>query len=256
MIPTLSFGSFLIWRMQCTRLHGQVSLTALMIIFHWGCLQGLMMDWSLLQRKSLHPFFRPGYYMTIGGRWVHLRVVILLTKNVKIYYVAIVSILPDSAYQADQWTQKFHCTEHLEKCRNEISSIVISAAAVRDIDHPDEANQNIKNLGTMCYFRIDADLCPDRVESEHIGYADQYRVTRDIPLPYTFDNRLLQDNTLQKMRSTMRGRMQQVTCTMGARSPNHHYSLQHSHFFSRQRLHYQSEKSNEHIHTMKEALLR
>jgi len=45
------------------------------------------------------------------------------------------------------------------------------------------------------HLGIDADLCPDRVESEHIGHADQYRVTRDIPLPYTFDSGLLQDNT-------------------------------------------------------------
>jgi len=27
-----------------------------------------------------------------------------------------------------------------------------------------------------------------RVENEHIGNADQYRVTREIPLPYSFDN--------------------------------------------------------------------
>jgi hypothetical protein len=37
-------------------------------------------------------------------------------------------------------------------------------------------------------MRFKADLWPDRVESEHIGHADQYRVTRDIPLPYSFDN--------------------------------------------------------------------
>jgi hypothetical protein len=36
---------------------------------------------------------------------------------------------------------------------------------------------------------------PDRVESEHIGHADQYRVTRDIPLPYAFDNGTPHDNT-------------------------------------------------------------
>jgi hypothetical protein len=32
------------------------------------------------------------------------------------------------------------------------------------------------------------DLCvfahPDRVESEHLGNKDQYRVTREMPLPY------------------------------------------------------------------------
>lgn len=27
-----------------------------------------------------------------------------------------------------------------------------------------------------------------RVENEHIGNADQYRVTREMPLPYSFDN--------------------------------------------------------------------
>ena len=40
-----------------------------------------------------------------------------------------------------------------------------------------------------------ADLCPDRVESEHIGHADQYRVTRDIPLPYSFDDGPPHDDT-------------------------------------------------------------
>lgn len=42
-----------------------------------------------------------------------------------------------------------YSTKHLKKCRNEISSLVIRAA-VRDVDHPDEPNQNIENLGTMC----------------------------------------------------------------------------------------------------------
>jgi len=37
-------------------------------------------------------------------------------------------------------------------------------------------------------MRFNVDPCPDRVESEHIGHADQYRVTRDIPLPYSFDD--------------------------------------------------------------------
>lgn len=27
-----------------------------------------------------------------------------------------------------------------------------------------------------------------RVENEHVGNADQYRVTREMPLPYSFDN--------------------------------------------------------------------
>lgn len=27
-----------------------------------------------------------------------------------------------------------------------------------------------------------------RVENEHLGNADQYRVTREVPLPYTFDH--------------------------------------------------------------------
>ena len=44
------------------------------------------------------------------------------------------------------------------------------------------------------------DICgPDRVESEHIGHADQYRVTRDIPLPYSFDNGPPHDNSDDEM---------------------------------------------------------
>lgn len=28
----------------------------------------------------------------------------------------------------------------------------------------------------------------DRLENEHLGNTDQYRVTREVPLPYSFDN--------------------------------------------------------------------
>jgi hypothetical protein len=27
----------------------------------------------------------------------------------------------------------------------------------------------------------------DRLENEHLGNMDQYRITREVPLPYTFD---------------------------------------------------------------------
>lgn len=32
------------------------------------------------------------------------------------------------------------------------------------------------------------DMIPDRLENEHLGNMDQYRVTREVPLPYTFDD--------------------------------------------------------------------
>lgn len=28
----------------------------------------------------------------------------------------------------------------------------------------------------------------DRLENEHLGNMDQYRVTREVPLPYSFDD--------------------------------------------------------------------
>lgn len=28
----------------------------------------------------------------------------------------------------------------------------------------------------------------DRLENEHLGNVDQYRVTREVPLPYSFEN--------------------------------------------------------------------
>lgn len=28
----------------------------------------------------------------------------------------------------------------------------------------------------------------DRLENEHIGNMDQYRITREVPLPYSFDD--------------------------------------------------------------------
>jgi hypothetical protein len=28
---------------------------------------------------------------------------------------------------------------------------------------------------------------PDRLENEHLGNVDQYRITREVPLPYSFD---------------------------------------------------------------------
>lgn len=30
--------------------------------------------------------------------------------------------------------------------------------------------------------------CPDRLENEHLGNVDQYRVTREVPLPYSLDD--------------------------------------------------------------------
>jgi hypothetical protein len=30
----------------------------------------------------------------------------------------------------------------------------------------------------------------DRLENEHLGNMDQYRVTREVPLPYSFDDHL------------------------------------------------------------------
>jgi hypothetical protein len=29
--------------------------------------------------------------------------------------------------------------------------------------------------------------CADRLENEHLGNMDQYRITREVPLPYSFD---------------------------------------------------------------------
>lgn len=49
-------------------------------------------------------------------------------------------------------------------------------------------------------LKTNADLCADRVESEHIGHADQYRVTRDIPLPYSFDNGPPLDDTDEEIK--------------------------------------------------------
>ena len=42
------------------------------------------------------------------------------------------------------------------------------------------------------YFVVYASLCSHdrclvRLENEHIGNTDQYRVTREVPLPYSFD---------------------------------------------------------------------
>lgn len=33
-----------------------------------------------------------------------------------------------------------------------------------------------------------ADVCLDRLENEHLGNMDQYRITREVPLPYSFDD--------------------------------------------------------------------
>jgi hypothetical protein len=32
-----------------------------------------------------------------------------------------------------------------------------------------------------------SDPRPDRLENEHLGNMDQYRITREVPLPYSFD---------------------------------------------------------------------
>jgi hypothetical protein len=44
--------------MQYMHLHGQVSLSMIIVLIEDG-FQDLLMDWSLFQRKSPHPFLRP-----------------------------------------------------------------------------------------------------------------------------------------------------------------------------------------------------
>lgn len=34
----------------------------------------------------------------------------------------------------------------------------------------------------------------DRLENEHLGNMDQYRVTREVPLPYSFDDAMREDD--------------------------------------------------------------
>lgn len=36
--------------------------------------------------------------------------------------------------------------------------------------------------------------CQDRLENEHVGNIDQYRVTREVPLPYNFDDTTHEDD--------------------------------------------------------------
>ncbi|SRR6266545_4992341 len=67
---------------------------SMIIIFIEHGLQDLMMDWSLLQQKSPHPFLRPE--LLYNNWWpvsaFDARMVILLRNGVKIYYVAMVLI--------------------------------------------------------------------------------------------------------------------------------------------------------------------
>lgn len=35
----------------------------------------------------------------------------------------------------------------------------------------------------------------DRLENEHLGNMDQYRVTREVPLPYAFNDRSREDDS-------------------------------------------------------------
>lgn len=35
----------------------------------------------------------------------------------------------------------------------------------------------------------------DRLENEHLGNMDQYRVTREVPLPYSFDDSYIKDDS-------------------------------------------------------------
>lgn len=46
-------------------------------------------------------------------------------------------------------------------------------------------------LHPLVYFPVGSALCSisaDRLENEHIGNMDQYRVTREVPLPYTIED--------------------------------------------------------------------
>jgi len=67
---------------------------SMIIIFIEDGLQDVMMDWSLLQRRSPHPFLRPEllYNDWFPVSALGCRLIVLLTHGVKIYYVAIVLI--------------------------------------------------------------------------------------------------------------------------------------------------------------------
>ena len=41
---------------------------------------------------------------------------------------------------------------------------------------------------------IFSDTIADRLENEHLGNMDQYRVTREVPLPYSFDDQVHEDD--------------------------------------------------------------
>ncbi|KAG8902948.1 hypothetical protein FRB99_003916 [Tulasnella sp. 403] len=56
-----------------------------------------------------------------------------------------------------------------------------------------------------------------RVENEHLGNADQYRVTREVPLPYTFDNAEPQDDSDDDAENDKREDLSQETS--GVRQP-------------------------------------
>jgi len=69
-----------------------------------------------------------------------------------------------------------------------------------------------------------------RVENEHIGHADQYRVTRDIPLPYSFDHGDDQDDSdddgppSRKSTSSWLGRQRDRTEVEEQANPDPSYS--------------------------------
>ena len=43
----------------------------------------------------------------------------------------------------------------------------------------------------------------DRLENEHLGNMDQYRVTREVPLPYTFDEQVHEDDEDEEDRKSI-----------------------------------------------------
>lgn len=46
------------------------------------------------------------------------------------------------------------------------------------------SHNTLHNRSTPVSDRVD----PVRLENEHLGNVDQYRATRDVPLPYAFDS--------------------------------------------------------------------
>lgn len=179
------------------RLHlGESTFCCLVITISWHCFQDFLMDWSFFKPHSRYPLLRSdlAYTNEIPVR-LHLTlhrlvlIVILLYSSTTLLWLVL-----------HRWftsTDAYNIYADI-KFTNQVHLGILYTSARPQPDTKDVHRCNPGDAETMAVEFLYVWCAPigfllahydqDRLENEHIGNTDQYRVTREVPLPYSFDD--------------------------------------------------------------------